>query len=379
MSYESVFSIYSGIHSEIDRIFQHMVRFNASDLHIKAGAPPFLRIGGSMRGLDMPFLNNEQCEKLVFAIMNEQQIEKYRRDGDIDFTHMLSEGQRFRINVFRERGTLAMAARLVPVEIPTFADLGLPPETLRKICEQDSGIVLLSGVTGSGKSTTIAAMIDHINSTRRCHIITIEDPIEYLYKDKKSFINQREIGSDLADFSQALRNLVRQDPDVIVAGEMRDYETFNFGLTAAETGHLVFGTMHASSAPLVIPRILDLFPADRHDQVRQNLAFTLRAVICQRLLPSSVKGRMMVPALEIMLGTPTVGKMILEGKENKLAEVIRGSRDEGMIDFNHSLADLIKKGYISKETGMDNTPNREALSMILQGIDLSDEGGIIKS
>lgn len=377
MSYESIFSFYESSRREIDRIFEYMVKFEASDLHIKANASPALRIGGSIRGLDMPALNPEQCEKLIFEIMSEEHRRRYDESGDAEFTHMLPAGERFRINVYRERGTVALSARLVANEIPSFEQLALPEATIKNIIDVDAGLILLSGITGSGKSTTIAAMIDYINRNRRCHIITIEDPIEYLYKDKKAFINQREIGTDVSNFTHALKSIVRQDPDVIVAGELRDYETFNFGITAAETGHLVFGTMHASAATHIISRILDLFPADRHLQVRQSLAFNLRAVICQRLLPSIRPGHKMVPALEIMIINGTARKLILEGNDKKLIEVIKASRNEGMIDFTHSLAQLVEEEFITEETALAHAPNREALRMVLQGIDLSEEGGII--
>jgi twitching motility protein PilT len=377
MSYESIFKIYATSNKEIDRIFNYMMKFKASDLHIKANAPPVLRIGGQMRALDMSALNEEQCKNLIFEIMNADRQKHYLATGDVEFTHMISDGQRFRINVFRERGTIALSARLVPSHIPKFEELGLPREIFEKIISAESGLILLSGATGSGKSTSIASMIEYINQTRRCHIITIEDPIEFLYKDKKAFINQREVGRDVMDFSAALKNLVRQDPDVIVAGELRDFETFSFGVTAAETGHLVFGTLHASTSTHIVSRILDLFPAERHEQIRQSIAFNLRAVICQKLLPSIKKGHNMIPALEILLINSTAKKLILDRQEGKLINLIRSSRLEGMIDFTHSLADLINREYISREVGMANAPNPEALHMVLQGIDIADDQGII--
>jgi len=377
MSYESMFSLYEDVQCEIDRLLNYMVKFGASDIHLKAHAAPALRIGSLMRSLDMAPLAPDQCQKMIFEMLNKKQQETYLNMGDIDFTYMLKSGQRFRMNVYRERGTIALAGRLISSQIPKFADLHLPKKVFEKICNFDSGMVLLSGTTGSGKSTTIASMVDHINEDRRCHIITVEDPIEYLYEDKKAFINQREIGSDVESFNAAIRTLVRQDPDILVVGEMRDAETFGFGLMAAETGHLVFGTLHAATTAHVIPRILDMFPADHHGQIRQSLSFNLQAVVCQRLLPSIKKGVPMVPALEILITNGTVKKFLQEGKESKLIDIVRASRKEGMVDFNSSLCELLNTGYISEEVAFANSPNPETLQMLIQGIDLQSDGGII--
>jgi twitching motility protein PilT len=238
-------------------------------------------------------------------------------------------------------------------------------------------LILVCGVTGSGKSTTLAAMLEHINDSRRCHIVTIEDPIEYLYRDKKAFVNQREVGIDVEDFKTALKYVVRQDPDVILIGEMRDRETFEAGLAAAETGHLVFGTLHSSTVAATIGRILDLFPAEREKQVRAALRFNLRGVICQKILPSTRKGVSVVPALEIMIATPTVAKLIAEGEDHKLDTVIRGGAEEGMVDFNSSLVRLVKEGLIAEKTALEASGNPEQLKMNLKGIFLGDDRKIL--
>lgn len=374
MSYESIFSLYEGTQNEIDRLLNYMIKFGASDIHLKAHSSPYLRIGKQMRSLDMAPFSPEQAENLIFEIMNEHQRKSYIETGDADFSYMIPEGQRFRMNVYRERGTIALAGRMISSEIPTFESLGLPRKTFEKISHFDSGMVLLSGLTGSGKSTTIAAIIDHINTHRRCHVITVEDPIEYLYRDKKACINQREVGKDVKDFNHAIRTLVRQDPDVIVVGEMRDPETFGFGLMAAETGHLVFGTLHAATTSHVIPRILDLFPSDQHNQIRQSLSFNLQAVVCQRLLPCLQKSTPVIPALEILITNGTVKKFLQEGKDEKLIDVVRASTQEDMIDFNGSLHKLLEKGLIAEDIAMANSPNPEALQMLMQGIDLRQDG-----
>jgi len=376
MSYDSILQLQNGSKCEIDQLLNYMIKFGASDIHLKAHSAPYLRIGQKMRSLDIPPLTQEHCESLLFEIMTDHQKDSYQKTGDADFSYMLENGQRFRMNVYRERGTIALAGRMISKEIPTFDSLGLPRKTFEKISHFSSGLVLLSGVTGSGKSTSIASMINNINENRRCHIITVEDPIEYLYEDKKAFINQREIGKDVENFSGAIRTLVRQDPDIIVVGEMRDPETFAFGLMAAETGHLVFGTMHAATTSHIVPRILDLFPADQHHQIRQSLAFNLKAVICQRLLPCLKKERSMIPALEIMITNGTISKFLQEGKDNKLIDAVRAGAQEGMADFNGSLCALIKKGFVAEEVAFANSPNPEELQMMLQGIDLR-KGGII--
>jgi len=243
---------------------------------------------------------------------------------------------------------------------------------MERIAALDQGLVLVAGITGSGKSTTLAALIEYINATRRCHIVTIEDPIEYLYTDRRSIINQREVGIDVPSFNHALRYVVREDPDVILLGEMRDLETVQAGLSAAETGHLVFGTLHTSTVPQTFTRLLEFFPADKHKQIRTSLQFCLKAIICQKLLASTKQGVARIPALEIMLVTPAIAKIIEQGDDVRLIDVIKQSRSEGMIDFNRSLYDLIKAGLVSEEEALTVATNPQALRGMLEGVFVSD-------
>jgi len=277
------------------------------------------------------------------------------------------------VNVFRQRGSISMAARRVLTDIPNFEQLHLPP-VMSKIAEYAQGLIILSGITGSGKSTTLAAMLDHINETRRCHIVTIEDPIEYLLTDKKAFVNQREIAIDVPSFKVALKHVVRQDPDVILVGEMRDDETFAAGLTAAETGHLVFGTLHSSSVASTFGRILEFFPPARHEVVRTSLMFNLRAIVSQKLLPSIKEGINLVPATEVMLMTPIMRKLIKDGEDNKITDAIRGGVEEGMHDFTESLKNLVLNGFVEIKEAMEAAPNEEALKMALKGIRIGTHG-----
>jgi len=359
---------------------EHMLRlleaacdFDASDLHLKVGMPPLLRIKGELRPLDMPALKQEDLPKLIYPIMREEQRFVFDDTGDMDFSYTLPGKGRFRINVFRQRGSMSVAIRRVQIRIPTFEELNLPA-IFRDIASYHQGLVIVSGVTGSGKSTTLAAMLQHINLTRRCHIITIEDPIEYLFQDEKAFINQREIGIDVASWQTALKYVVRQDPDVILVGEMRDTETFQAGLTAAETGHLVFGTLHSSTVAQTFGRILDLFPRDRHSLIRNSLAFNLRAIISQKLLPSIKQGVGRVPACEIMLLNATIRKLIREEEDKKIVDAIRIGKEEGMQDYTESLRQLVMDELVDRNVAFEVAPNAEALRMALKGISLGESG-----
>jgi twitching motility protein PilT len=285
----------------------------------------------------------------------------------------LEGADRFRINVYRQRGQISIAVRRVSREIPSFEALHLPA-VVGKIAEQHAGLILVAGITGAGKSTTIAAMLDHINHTRACHIVTIEDPIEYLYTDSKALVDQREVGIDVPDFQSALKYLMREDPDVVLIGEMRDRETFQAALQAAETGHLVFGTIHASGASSTVTRILDLIPAESRDLARQGLAFNLRAIICQRLLPCLAEGIDRVPAVEVLQANPSVRQLIEEARESELIDVIRSSGQEGMQDFNQSLLELIEKDYVDPKVAYEAATNPDELKMLMKGISSSRAG-----
>jgi twitching motility protein PilT len=361
---------------EVERLMYAAAKNKASDLHLKSGQKPILRVNTVIHEIGSRVLSGDDVRRMMYEIMSEQQRDRYETEHDLDFAYSLAGVGRFRINIFQERGMPAVAARRVNTSIPTFSDLHLPPE-VGKITEYEQGLIIVAGPTGSGKSTTLACIIDYINTKQKAHIVTVEDPIEYLFTDKKSFVNQREIGIDVPDFHQALKHVVRQDPDVILVGEMRDYVSFDAALMASETGHLVFATIHASSAPQCIGRLLDLFPVERQAMIRQSLAFNLRSILCQRLLPSCKEGVKVVPAVEVLFNNATSQKLIAGGEDKKLADLIRGSKEEGMQDFNMSLVDLINVGLVSKKAALQYSPNPEQLKMNLQGIFLGDDHRIL--
>ncbi len=367
---------------EIDKYFRALVKLEGSDLHLKVGRPPHVRIRGELRPLNRPPIEEEEMTRMLFALMDAdprlapRRREIFERDGGVDFAHFIDvDGRtwRFRVNILQQMGYMGLVARRVNNQIPDFAGLHLPP-ILEELCKFDQGMILLAGVTGSGKSTTIAPMLDWINHHEACHILTLEDPIEYTFTDDKSLINQREIGQDVRDFMVGMKHAVREDPDIILVGEMRDRETFDTAIQAAETGHLVFGTIHASSAPSTIGRILDLFPPDLHQAIRSAIAFNMKAIIAQKLLPSIKPGVGRVPTCEIMIFNPTVKKLILEGQDEKLADAIRISAHEGMQDFTMSLKQLVEERLIDRATAFEVAPNPEALKMALKGIQVKESG-----
>src|SRR5262249_967536 len=280
---------------------------------------------------------------------------------------------RFRVNLFKQRGKLSLVARRVNNKVPTFDKLGLPP-SIEKLCLYDQGMIILAGITGSGKSTTIASMLDYINEREKVHILTIEDPIEYTFTDKRAVINQREIGIDVLDWATALKHAVREDPDVMLVGEMRDRETFEAGINAAETGHLVFGTIHANSAPRTIVPIPDPFPPAIHPAMRPSLAFNLQAIVAQKLLPSIKPGVHRVPTNEIMILNPTIRELIIKGEDKKLPDAIRIGFLEGMLDFTESLTQLVQRGDVERSVALEVAPNPEALKMALKGIKVATPG-----
>ncbi|MFI5461183.1 MAG: type IV pilus twitching motility protein PilT [Isosphaerales bacterium] len=367
---------------EANKLFRMVMKFKGSDLHLKVGKSPAMRLTGVLRLMQLPVLSASDMERLMFPLLSARQRTILEDTGGIDFAHVIFEPNgdetRFRVNLFRQRGRLSVAARRVNTSIPDFEGLGLPP-VMGEIASHDQGIVILSGVTGSGKSTSIAAMLQYVNQRERCHIVTIEDPIEFTFKDDKCIINQREVGIDVLDWDTALKHAVRQDPDIILVGEMRDRDTFNAAMHAAETGHLVFGTIHASSAPSTISRILDLFPKDMHSAMRQNLAFNLKAIIAQKLLPTTKEwaaksGQTRAPLVEVMRMNPTVKKLILNEEDIKLAQAIRLGKEEGMVDFTESLRQLVVAEKVERAVAFENAPNPELLRMALKGITLPESG-----
>ncbi len=359
----------------LNKFFRAAIKTQASDLHLKVGQPPKLRIQGQLKDTTGEVMTRQRMEQLVFEILSPGQKETFLKTGIIDFAYEIGEEDRFRVNVFRQRNLVSLAARRTNTDILPFESLNLPP-ILEKICDDTQGLVLAVGPTGCGKTTTIVAMMDHINRTRSCHIVTIEDPIEYLMKDKKAIISQREIGIDVEDFDDALKYLMRQDPDVVCIAEMRDATSITAGMRAAETGHLVFGTMHSASASHAVQRLLDLFPQNERELARKTLSVTLRAIISQVLLPSIKEGVDRIPAVEILLANPAVRKLISESRETDLPSVIRNSKQEGMQDITDSLTSLIMDGSIEPREAYKYAPNAEELKMALKGI-RADTTGIL--
>ncbi len=357
----------------IDKFFKAAIKVEASDLHLKVGMPPKVRIQGRLKSTTGQIMTEESVEKLVFEILSEEQKNFFLENGALDFAWQVGQMDRFRINIFRQRGFVSLSARHITSNIPPFESLHIPP-IVEKIAEVHEGMVLVTGPTGCGKTTTLASMIDHINRNRPCHIITIEDPIEYLHIDRKAIISQREIGIDVSTYEDALRSMMRQDPDVVLVGEMRDNETLTAAMRAAETGHLVLGTLHSANASQTIQRILDLFPQNERDLARQTLALTVKAIISQTLLPSIKEGVPRIPAIEILIVNPIAKKLISEQREADLPSVIRSCQEEGMQDFTESLRKLIDEEWIELKVALQYAPNVEELKMALKGIRTTASG-----
>ena len=357
----------------INKLFKAAIKNSASDLHLKVGMVPKMRIQGALKNTTGDELTEESAEKIIFEILSDEQRKFFLANGALDFAWQVTETDRFRINIFRQRGYVSMAARRITSNIPPFESLHVP-STVEKISEAHEGLVLVTGPTGCGKTTTIASMIDHINSTRACHIVTIEDPIEFLHKDKKSIVSQREIGIDVPNYEDALRSLMRQDPDVVLIGEMRDNETLTAAMRAAETGHLVFGTLHSANASQTIQRVLDLFPQEERDLARQTFALTFRGIVSQNLLPGIKPEAKRIPAIEILIANPIVKKLISEGREAELPNVIRACQSEGMQDFTESLRKLVMEEWIDLKVALQYAPNVEDLKMAIKGIRTTASG-----
>jgi len=356
------------------RILKAAVDARASDIHLKQGGPVIFRIARQLIAIEAPTPTPEWLNMVVDHILPPHMKAHFSQAREADFSYWVPGIGRFRTNVFQQRGEIAISMRYVKAQVPDFESLGLP-QVLKTIAESPRGIVLLSGTTGSGKSTTLAAMIEHINGNFRKHIVTLEDPIEYVFEDNQAVIEQREVGLDTESFYTGLRASLRQDPDVIMIGEMRDSTTFAAAISAADTGHLVLSTVHTTNASQSIGRILDFFKADEREQVRRQLAGTLRAVICQRMVPLIVGG--MTPACEILLNTPVVRKMLEENRLDKLAAAIETGYDDGMQDFNRAVLQLYNDGKITKDEAMAKAGNAAALEMNLKGIFLTQGSRIL--
>ncbi len=358
---------------EIDRLFEAMVRLNGSDLHLKVGQPPFMRVKGALQPLKYPRIDAEHMKRLCGPIMTPRHRKIFDDDGGADFAYTcVVDGVRwrFRVNMLTQQGSWGLVARRVNNTIPDFEKLFLPT-SIERLCQLDQGMVLLAGVTGSGKSTTIGSMLNYINRNYRKHILTLEDPIEFVFTEDKCLINQREIGNDVRNFEIGMKHAVREDPDIILVGELRDVETFKTAIHAAETGHLVFGTIHAASAPSTVTRILDLFPQEEHAAIRSAIAFNMKGIVAQKLLKSTRPGVSRVPVVEMMFFDVLVRKYVLEEQDHLLADHIRKSAKDGMQDFTMSLKSLIDQGLIDRNDALEIAPNREALMMALKGIGVS--------
>ncbi len=357
---------------EANKLFRMVMKLQASDLHLKVGQPPMVRLRGDIRRTEAKPITQEDMERLFLPLLSPRQRKILDDEGGVDFSWVIRDDEcRYRVSLFKQRGRLSLVARRVNSYIPNFKELGLP-DSIEKLCNFNEGLIIFSGVTGSGKTTSIASMLDYIAAREPLHILTVEDPIEFTYTDKKAYVNQREIGLDVLDWHKALKDAVRQDPDVILVGEMRDIYTFEAAVNAAETGHLVFGTIHASSAATTINRILDLFPPDKHHAIRQALANNLKAVVAQKLMKGLKKPR--VPTNEIMIVNPIVKKLIAEGEDLKLPEVIRMCYEEGMVDFTENLRQLVERGDTDKQTALEFAPDPEKLKMAFKGIKVSAPG-----
>ncbi len=351
---------------ELTELLITMVQKGASDLHIKVGSPPYFRIHGELISTDFPPLTEEEVKRLLLPLMSEKFKERFEKKGEVDFAYSLSGVGRFRVNFYLQRGSIAASLRHVPTKRPDFAGLNLPP-VVKNLAEEPRGLVLVTGTAGSGKTTTLAAMIDHINRTRRCHIVTIEDPIEILFKDEMSIISQRELGIDTETYADALRHVVRQDPDVILIGEMRDHETVRAALSAAEMGNLVLSTLHTIDVTETVNRIIDFFPPHQQRQIRIMLAASLKGVISLRLLPKIGGGR--VPAVEAMVVTATIREFILKPEETyKIKDAIEQGEYYGMQTFEQSLVRLIQEQKITLEDAQMMAANPQDFLLRLKQI-----------
>ena len=358
---------------EIDKFFKTLAKHGGSDFHLSSGAIPTLRLHGSMQPLKLEPLPAEQVKTILYEIMSERHIKQFEETGDTDFAYALKDTGRFRCNVFRDHKGPGGVFRLIPSKILTAEQLGLP-DVILKFCSLHKGLVLVTGPTGSGKSTTLAAMMDHINESRKDHIITIEDPIEFTHPNKKCLVNQREIHAHTESFSNALRAALREDPDIVLVGEMRDLETTHIAIETAETGHLVFGTLHTTTAASTVDRIIDQFPADRQQQIRAMLASSLKGVIAQNLLKTA-DGQGRRAALEIMVATPAVANHIREGKTYLIPSVMQTGAKEGMVLLNDALLKLVLKGDVAAEEALAKAIDRKDLITKLQvaGVEVPGE------
>ena len=343
-------------------LLEQMVKMGASDLHLTVGSPPVVRVDGKLQRLKHDSMTAEETKKLAYSMLNEKQKTKFEQNSELDFSFGIESMSRFRANMFMQRGNIAVALRQIPYKIRSFEELGLP-KVMQDFATLPRGLVLVTGPTGSGKSTTLAAIIDKINRERPVHILTVEDPIEYLHRHQMALINQREVFADTTSFSSALKYALREDPDVVLVGEMRDLETIEAALSISETGHLAFATLHTNSCAETINRIVDVFPTNQQEQIRINLSFTLQAVVSQTLIPKQGGGRVL--AMEIMIATPAIRAIIRDDKIHQLYSMIQSGQKYGMKTMNQSLSELYNTGKISINDAMSYSHNTQELGEML--------------
>ena len=349
---------------QLDELLGTVLKENASDLHLTVGRRPTIRVSGSLIELARhPVLTPPIATQLVLSLLSQEQAERFGAEKELDLSYAFKDKARFRVNVYHQRGFVGAALRLIPTKIRDFAELNLPP-ILAELCERTQGFLLVVGPTGHGKSTTLAAMVEHINHRRADHIITVEDPVEYLFTSDRAIVDQREVGADTESFGRALRSMFREDVDVVMVGEMRDPETMSMAVTAAETGHLILSSLHTNNAAQSIDRIVDSFPAHQQGQIRTQLASTIVAIISQRLIPRVAGG--LIPSVEVMIGTPAVRTLIREAKTHEIDFVIETSSAEGMVSLNRSLVDLVRRGEITLEQASLYSLNPEELATLLR-------------
>ena len=350
----------------INDLLSLVIQWHGSDLHLTSGSPPVVRVNGDLRPIpDLPVLNGSQIRQMVYSILTQKQREKFENELELDTSYALPGKGRFRVNVFLQRDSVGCVMRAIPYDVIDFDALGVPP-SVKSWAYLPRGLVLITGPTGSGKSTTLASLIDIVNRERSVHIMTVEDPIEFLHEHKRSLINQREVGEDTHSFASALKHVLRQDPDVILVGEMRDLETISTALTAAETGHLVFATLHTQDAPQSIDRVIDVFPAHQQQQVRVQLASALQGICVQQLVPTR-DGQSRAIACEVMIATPAVRNLIREGKTHQLHSMLQAGGRYGMVQMDSSLVQLVRNGRISQDMALERCGNEEDFRRLLGG------------
>lgn len=350
---------------ELDELLKFGMQKKASDVHIKSGCPPIFRIFGELYRANTPPLSEEEAKRLIYSALKDEEREKFERTKELDTAYVIPGVARFRVNCYYQRGRIGAAFRIIPLKVPTIDELGLPP-VVKEFCERPRGFIVVTGPAGSGKTTTQAAMINYINERFPCHIITVEDPIEFVFEDKQAIINQRELYQDTHSFANALRAALREDPDVILVGEMRDLETIALAITAAETGHLVISTLHTTDAIGTIDRIIDVFPTHQQQQIRVQLSMNLVGIIAQRLLKRA-DGKGMVAAFEILVGTPAVRALIRDGKTPQLFSILQTGMKQGMTTLERYLADLVMNGIVTKEEAMAHANDPDQLEELLAG------------